>query len=366
MNMSSSPSPSSLIDKVVADRWRVVEQIGRGGFATIYRAVPAAGEGPPVALKVLEVASVRETFNKAPEAVGRMTEQEFIDDVRTRFVNEAHAAEVFRHRNIRAVHEHGTLPEDLGAAPFMAMEYLEGETFLEYLQRWRRLESEEAAFVISAVLEALAEMARRALVHRDIKPANVFIVDEPPAGEPPSAAIKLLDLGLSKMTAAKHDGATAPFQLSPHTVPGFQLGTFSYSAPEQLDESLAGTVGLDHRTDLYSTGLLLYEAVTGVQPFASLPDPLKRFASIRAGRFPPPGQLRADVPKALEQAILKAMAVRPDDRFASADDFREALRPWASKGRLRARRGAAPGGQPSAESPSPSGARRFLSWLRGK
>jgi len=179
-----------------------------------------------------------------------------------------------------------------------ALDRLAPETLQQRIARGP-LPIAEATEIAMQILRGLAKAHGRGIIHRDIKPANVFVTAD--------GVVKLLDFGIAKLADVSLTGPKAK-----------PLGTVAYMSPEQAD---AGPV--DHRTDLWSLGAVLYEMLSGRRPYArGVPAP-------RAdGQSPLPPSLvaqRPDVPPALEQVVLKALERSPADRFASADAFAQAL-----------------------------------------
>ena len=252
--------------------YRVVERIGRGGMAAVYKAYQPALERH-VAIKVIH-------------------QQLTADDAQflKRFQREARAVATLRHPNIVQVFDFGTQDD----VSYMVMEYLEGHTLKAELNalagRGETMPLAEVARIFEAVADALDYAHRQGMVHRDIKPANVMLTTK---GE-----VILTDFGIARIV-----GGTQ------YTATGAVVGTPAYLSPEQGQ----GERG-DERSDIYALGVVLYEMVTGKVPFDA-DTPLAVIFKHISDPLPPPRQFNPGIPAALEQVILKAMAKSPDDRY---------------------------------------------------
>jgi serine/threonine protein kinase len=226
-----------------------------------------------------------------------------------RFLNEARATNAIRHPGIVDVIDVGTLPGDV---PYLVMEYLQGESLAQRLTQLGRFPVSQAVAVICQTASAVGAAHEQGIIHRDLKPENLFLIPDPlQAGR---ERVKVLDFGIAKLRAG----------LSPNTVDtrtGYLLGTPSYMSPEQCrgihDE-------IDHRSDIYSLGILLYEMLCGVTPFVS-----SGFGDVLLMHMTeaplPPSARNTLVPPAVEQVILRALAKKPEDRFQTMRDMRAAL-----------------------------------------
>ncbi|HEX6023711.1 MAG TPA: protein kinase, partial [Solirubrobacter sp.] len=249
---------------------------GRGGMGVVYRAlhVPLKRE---VALKVI-----------APE----VSEEEAF---RARFRRELEAAASIQHPNVIPVYHAG---EEDGLL-YVTMRYVDGVDLARLVAAETRLEPERAAILVGQVAAALDAAHARGFVHRDVKPANVLIEGD---------HALLTDFGLSKRLQST----------TRVTQTGMLVGTFDYTAPEQLDER-----PVDARTDVYALGCVLYQALTGQVPFPRSSLPATLFAHMEA---PPPTvtALVPDAPPALDDVIHRALAKDPADRYPSAGDLARA------------------------------------------
>jgi Protein kinase domain len=256
--------------------------LAEGGMGIVFRAYDEALQRP-VALKALrpELADVR---------------------ARERFVREAHAAARVRHERIVDIHAVVNPPDGL---PYLVMEYLPGESLSTRIRARNGLEARAAAELIARVAEGVAAAHAAGLIHRDIKPANIMV-------DAVTGQVKITDFGLAR--GAGH--------LSGITAEGVIAGTPAYMSPEQV----LGTKALDVRSDVYSLGVTLYEALVGEVPFRGSPNQvLERVLN----QDPvPPRDLNGAVPRDLETICLKAMAKQPSHRFGSAQALADDLRRW--------------------------------------
>ncbi|HEX4423464.1 MAG TPA: serine/threonine-protein kinase, partial [Kofleriaceae bacterium] len=269
-------------------RYRMARLIGEGGMGRVYLAIQPA-IGSRVAIKILSDQCAR-----SPELLDR-------------FFAEARAVNLIHHESIVSVIDMAQLPD---GRPFIVMEYVEGKT-LAAVVRGGPVPLGGLVQVMSEVLSALTAAHAIGIVHRDLKPDNILITAEGHA--------KVLDFGIAKLAPELHQ------QLSPRTRTGALLGTPQYMAPEQI----SGSGNVDPRTDLYAAGIVVYELATGRLPFTgeTLFDLMRAHLEQPP---PPPRTLRRDLPPALEQAILTALAKKPDDRFHSAAEMSQALHQAAS------------------------------------
>ena len=292
-------------------RYEIVREIGRGAMGVVYEGRDLSLMRP-VALKTLLLEPIaeelRETFEK-------------------RFYQEARAAAALQHPCIVVVYEIGI---DAGAdAFFMSLEFLRGQTLEAVIEKgplpWR-----DALRVAGRLADALSHAHEHGIVHRDIKPGNVMILKK---GEP-----KIMDFGVAKLDSSKL------------TSQGDVLGSPGYMAPEQALEAR-----VDARSDLFSLGTVLYEALTGKRAFGkgTFSEILMRLAYEHPA---PPGRIVKDIPPSVDDIVAHALAKNPDERYANADqlveDIEDALadRPLRHAAGARSLPGAAsvstPGMQP--------------------
>lgn len=250
--------------------YRCVDFLGAGGMGEVYRAVDTRS-GRVVALKLL-------TSARDPS---------FIE----RFRNEARIHATLRHPGIAAMYEFLELP---GSPPCIAMEYVEGETLETRLRRRGAPSFDSSLRYAIALVEAVGAMHRDGILHRDIKSSNIRISGQ--------GVLKLLDFGIAK-------GPGSPAL----TADGSVIGTLQSLAPEQL----AG-VPADTRSDIWSIGVVVYEMMTGVHPFAA-DDAGSITGRIMAGRYVPPTRIRDSLPSGIDTVIGRCLRVEPRQRYASCD-----------------------------------------------
>lgn len=279
--MAGALPPMRLPEGTTLSVYRIESVIGEGGMGVVYRARDLA-LGRDVALKCLHM-------NLAGDP-----------EVRRRFVREARVLRTWSHPGAVAIfdfieHEHVLA---------IVMELVEGENLAQHLARWRgKMPYDQIRAVVGDVLLAMDDAHASGVVHRDLKPDNVLVRNDAGRLRP-----KIADFGIAKVL----EGTT-------YTVSGALLGTCRYMSPEQVKTpSLA-----DHRSDIYSLGITLYELVTGRPPFDGSHFSVMMAHVASAPR--PPSKLRPDIPPALEQLILDALAKPPDRRPPSCAAFRERL-----------------------------------------
>ena len=264
--------------RVYTNRYEIVRHLARGGMAEVYLAHDQLLDRR-VALKVLFP-----EFARDPAFVQR-------------FRREAQSAANLNHPNIVAVFDWG---EEDGTY-FIVMEYVEGRSVREAIQSDGPLYPNLAADLASDIAGALGFAHRNGVVHRDVKPGNILLT--------PQGQVKVTDFGIARAAGAS-EGLTQT---------GSVMGTATYFSPEQ-----AQGLPVDARSDVYSLGIVLYEMVCGVPPFSGESPISVAYKHVRE-EAPKPTVVNPDVPVALENIILTAMAKTPDGRYASADDMRADL-----------------------------------------
>ena len=293
------------IGSVLGGRYRLVELLGQGGMATIFRATDSQ-LGRDVAVKVL-----RPEYGRDPDFIAR-------------FRMEAQAVASLSSPNIVAVHDFGMDP----AGPFIVMDYVDGEDLATLLRRTGPLPGARSARIAAEVARGLAAAHARGIVHRDIKPGNILLAQD--------GRVQVTDFGIAR--------AIAEAQM---TLPGTTLGSVQYMSPEQARGETA-----TERSDIYSLGVVLFEMLAGRRPFEG-----DSAASIAMARLTPPVPMpsayRAGIPPVLEAICRKAMAIDPAERFPVRQcDVRRARR---SAGRSRSRAGV---GRPGSRGRCGDGGRR--------
>jgi serine/threonine-protein kinase len=272
--------------RVLAGRYRLEERLSGGGMGAIWRAEHLTLQAP-VAVKLIDRDAVHDEQTVA------------------RFLREAKAAAALRSPHVVQILDYGM---DDGV-PFIVMELLEGETLAQRLKRVRRLTATDTARFVSHVGRAVGRAHEAGIVHRDLKPENVFIVHN----EDEDIA-KVLDFGVAKV---EHGVLSLEGE---RTQTGSILGTPYYMSPEQAQ----GNKAVDHRSDLWSLGVIAFECLTGKRPFYS--DGLGDLVlQICVRELPVPSEVAA-VPIGFDAWFAKAVARDPDARFQSAREMSDALR----------------------------------------
>ncbi|HEX5063666.1 MAG TPA: protein kinase [Kofleriaceae bacterium] len=276
-----------MIGQVIGN-YRIVSELGRGGMGMVYRAEHVQ-LGRPAALKMLLPA-----LSSDPGIVQR-------------FFNEARAASAIDHPGIVEVYDFGTHTD--GSA-YIVMPLLKGESLESRLRNGQVAPLEGASWVVQ-VLSALSAAHARGIVHRDLKPDNIFLV----ANElmPGGIQVKLLDFGIAKLADDKAAGVK--------TQTGMMIGTPAYMSPEQC----MGRSDLDHRTDIYSIGCILFHVVCGRPPFLSEHGTGMIIAAQMRDAPPDPRSLNPNIPPALAAVILKCLEKDPAARYQTANDVKNAL-----------------------------------------
>lgn len=284
--MASDDEPNALIGQTVGGKYRVDRLLGRGGMGAVYQATHVA-IGKRIALKFLDRQSARDS------------------DSTSRFHREAEAASAVESAHIVHIFDSGRSEDGL---PFLVMEFLEGEDLRARLRREGRLEVDEVLRIAAQVLKGLGRAHRAGIVHRDLKPDNVFLCER----EDEQLVVKIVDFGISKLKR--------PASADTLTQRGTVLGTAFYMSPEQAQ----AFVDIDGRADLFSLGAILYEALSGRPPHigtayeAVLIDICTKDADDIRTYAP-------QVPAAIALVIQKALARDRDERYATAEDFYDAL-----------------------------------------
>ncbi|MDI1446954.1 serine/threonine-protein kinase [Polyangium sp. 6x1] len=276
---------------VIADKYRVDRLLGSGGMGVV------------VAATHLELRTRRAIKVMLPHVVASPLCIE-------RFLREARALSELRSAHVARVYDVGRLPND---APFMVMEYLEGQTLLSRLAQRGPLPVEEAAIYALHACEALAEAHALGIVHRDLKPDNLFLTQ----AHDGSPCVKVLDFGVSKLL--RDEGPT-------RTSTGAIVGSPLYMSPEQINAAR----DIDGRSDIWAMGVILFQLVTGECPFAGS-NVLQILAQLANKKPPAPSTLRKDLPDALDAVVLRCLekdrAMRYPDVVALARDLAPLARP---------------------------------------
>jgi serine/threonine-protein kinase len=276
---------------VIGERYgnyQALSLLGEGGMGCVYLA-EHPGIGRRVAIKVLK------------------SELDHDPQLLTRFLNEARAANAIRHPNIIEVLDSGTTER---GASYLVMELLEGESLSARIKRLSRLDERSAIEIAMQTASGLGAAHAKGIIHRDLKPDNLFIIPE--ESDAARERVKILDFGIAKLHQQAGD--------SLKTRTGTLMGTPIYMSPEQC----LGTKEVDHRSDVYSLGIILFEMLTGRTPFIS--EGFGELLSMHLHEKPPSlRQFAPQVTPEVEFAVLRMLAKKPEDRYQSMTDVRAAL-----------------------------------------
>ena len=280
------------VGKTAGGRYRLVRLLGSGGMGEVYEAQHST-IGRRFAIKFLH-----------PLLAGN-------SEVVARFQREAQAAGGLENENIAAVVDAGTADD---GAPYLVMEYLEGEDLAHLLVRGGPLPVPRAAYIIIQACRGLAAAHGRGIVHRDLKPENLFICKRNDGSD----LVKVLDFGIAKL----HTGPMG----TGLTQTGTTMGTPFYMSLEQA----RGAKEVDHRTDIYALGVILYEILSCTKPHPG--ESYNEILYHVISKDPAPlDSVRPGLPPGLSAVVHKAMAREADDRYPSAADFAAALIPFAGR-----------------------------------
>ena len=271
-------------DRIIAGRYRLERPLASGGMGSVWVARHLQLD-IGVAIKFM-----------APECASS-------PDARARFDREAKASALFKNRNVVQVHDYG-IDDD---TPYLVMELLEGEDLAARLKREGRLGREATAVILVQACKALRRAHTAGLVHRDLKPGNLFL-----SRQDDEEIVKILDFGIAKATGTVLVGVT--------TETGGILGSPHYMSPEQVREDRR----IDHRSDLWSLGVIAFRCLTGKLPFPG-EMLVEVMMAICVDRIPIPSQIAPDLPPEVDRFFQRALAREPEQRFQSAPEFAEAL-----------------------------------------
>jgi serine/threonine-protein kinase len=270
--------------------YRVTRLLGEGGMGMVYLAEhPTLGRRAAVKVLHPDLAASHEMIE--------------------RLFNEARAANAIGHPGIVEVSDLGLLPT---GTPYIVMEFLEGQSLGARMNQGGRLSLRATLEIADQAASALGAAHGKGIIHRDLKPDNLFLTPDPQW--PGRERLKVLDFGIAKL--AQRPAAASDVR----TRTGAILGTPRYMSPEQCRDSR----DVDHRTDIYSLGVILYEMLAGTPPFVS--SSWGEMAHMHIGVKPPDlRELVPDLPLAIERAVARALEKEPDARFQSMAELREAL-----------------------------------------
>jgi serine/threonine protein kinase len=271
---------STAVPQLLGGRYEIGDLLGRGGMAEVHIGRDSR-LGRSVAVKMLRPDMARDPSFQA------------------RFRREAHSAASLNHPSIVAVYDTGEDEHAGNPVPYIVMEYVDGSTLRDLMASGRKLMPERALEIVDGVLGALAYSHAHGIIHRDIKPANVMLTR---AGD-----IKVMDFGIARAMADQSATMTATSAV---------IGTAQYLSPEQ-----ARGEQVDARSDLYSTGCLLYELLTGRPPFVGDSPVSVAYQHVREDAAPP-SAFDPDVPAAVDAVVMRSLTKDREDRYQSADEMR--------------------------------------------
>ena len=265
------------IGQTIKDRYEIVEILGEGGMAFVYKAKDRQLR------RIVAIKTLKPNY---------VNQKKFVE----RFRREAQTAANLNHPNIVQIFDWGIEEE-----PYFVMEYIEGNTLTSVISGNKTIGLSDILYIGSQVANGLTEAHKRGLVHRDIKPGNIMIT--------PDGKVKVTDFGIVSLQNEESD----------ITKTGAVLGTASYISPEQAQGK-----PVSFESDLYSLGTVLYELISGQPPFSG-DSPIATATKHLTDKPEKLSTYRTDLPKALENAVLKLLEKKPSDRFKSAEDLRALL-----------------------------------------
>lgn len=289
-HMSSNESPEELIGTVLSGKYRVVQEVGRGGMAAVYEARHVE-IGKRVAIKVLN-----------PELAA-------VSSVVERFIREARAAAAIESPHICGMHDVDRLDD---GRPYLVMDFLEGESLFQRLQKLGRFEPLDVVRIFSQIARGLQKAHDSGIIHRDLKPENVFLARNDEGEE----SAKIVDFGLAKFYEGGEGSAEKRL-----TRDGAIFGTPLYMSPEQV----VGDGKVDYRADLWALGCMAYECLTGHSVWNNDRGLAMVLAQIAAEALPVPSQRFPGLPKGFDGWFFKALDRDPDLRFQSARELASEL-----------------------------------------
>ena len=287
--MLLTPQKDELIGQILNDRYKVVEEVGRGGMSAVYKGIHELMDRT-VAIKVL-----------LPQLV---SDQISIK----RFQQEAQAASHLQHPNVITVYDYGFVAS---GQPYLVMDFLEGESLSDIIRRDKQVPVKRMIPIFMQACEALEHAHQKGVIHRDLKSSNIMLIDF----EGKKDFVKVVDFGIAKLMPSSGK------QSQNLTQTGEVFGSPIYMSPEQCMAQ-----SLDARSDIYSMGAMMYESLTGQPPLMgnSIIDTMQMHMST------PPKPFREsrpdlDIPEALERVVLKALAKKPEQRYQSMQELRDAM-----------------------------------------
>lgn len=291
--MPVAPALSSIpVGTVLADKYRVTREIGRGGMAAVYEA-QNVDIGKRVAVKVLNAELTHSTV------------------VIERFLREARAAAAVNSPYICDVYDAGKLED---GRPFLVLELLEGESLYDRMVKVRRFDTALVSRIFTQIGRGLTKAHEASIIHRDLKPENIFLT----TGDDGETVAKILDFGLAKFYEPSSGTGQVQHRL---TREGAIFGTPAYMSPEQVK----GQGAVDHRADLWALGCMVFECLIGRTVWTTDQGVAMIFAQVATAPLPVPSRLRKDLPLSFDRWFSKALQRDPAKRFQSAKELSDEL-----------------------------------------
>ena len=309
---ADEPDFARMLHQTIGERYRLYRRLGQGGLSTVFAATDLQTD-EVVVVKVSDPAQLVQ--RELSYAIDAEAARNYWGEMLERMRREAETLAEIDHPNIVRFYDTGLIGEDLR---FVVMEFLRGRMLRDEMDAKGRLEPAAAIRIALEICQALREVHARGIVHRDISPRNIFLAEartqaaENETVEVRRSIIKLIDFGIAKFPQ--------PPGAPPFTQHSVLSGTVAYASPEQCQSR-----EVDHRSDIYSLGVVLYEMVTGQRLFTGRTPTEIALKQIQADSVPP-RQLNPDLPLSLERAILRTLAKNPDERPQTAELFAEELR----------------------------------------
>lgn len=278
----------TLLNAVLAEKYRVLNEVGRGGMSVVYKGVQEFVDRE-VAIKILQSQLVSD-----PTSVKR-------------FQQEAQAASLLKHENIIKMYDFGIHD----GRPYLVMDFLVGDSLSDIIRRDNQVECERAIRIFIQATDALAHAHRHGVIHRDLKSSNIMLVDE----DGKTDVAKVVDFGIAKLLP------NSGRQSQNLTQTGEIFGSPIYMSPEQCMGHI-----LDARSDIYSMGTMIYESLTGYP--ALMGKTIVETMEMQVRETPKPfAEIRPDLnlPKEVETIVFRALEKKPDNRYQSMEEFRDAL-----------------------------------------
>ncbi|MBK9261952.1 MAG: protein kinase [Polyangiaceae bacterium] len=294
--MNQSQPPELKVGNIIAGKYRVERILGQGAMGMV------------VAAMHIDLHERRAIKFMLPTALGD-------NDGVERFLREARACAKLKSKHVAAVYDVGRLET---GAPYIVMEYLEGTDLKDVLQVQRVLPVPQAVDYMLQALEAVGEAHQAGIVHRDLKPANMYLA----SGVGGVPCIKILDFGIAKLAPSPAFGP----EIQEMTTTAMIMGSPLYMSPEQMRSSRH----VDARSDIWALGVVLFRMVTGTTPFHA-PTPPELFAMVLKDAAPRPSSLNPQIPPGFEAIILKCLDKDPNQRWSSAAELADALRPYSTQ-----------------------------------